>query len=55
MLMADEQVAYYFEQVGRVIHQIIVGSNFAQEQFQALLCMGCFGTNCLTLEEDDKK
>tara|TARA_R100001086_G_scaffold47653_1_gene20983 strand:- start:12606 stop:14267 length:1662 start_codon:yes stop_codon:yes gene_type:complete len=55
MLMADEQVAYYFEQVSRVIHQIIVGSNFAQEQFQALLCMGCFGTNCLTLEEDDKE
>ena len=54
MMMADESVAYYFEQVSRIIHQLIVGSNFAQEEFQALLCMGAFGTNCLSLEEDPK-
>jgi len=54
MLMADESVAYYFEQVSRIVHQLLIGSNFAQEEFQALLCMGAFGTNCLTLEEDEK-
>jgi hypothetical protein len=55
MLMADDEIAHYFESVSRVIHQIIVGSNFAQEQFQSLLCMGAFGTNCLSVEEDDKE
>lgn len=52
--MQNEEVAYYFEQVSRIAHRILIGSNFAQEEFQALLSMGCFGTNCLTLEEDDK-
>ena len=52
--MQNEDVAYYFEQVSRIAHRVLIGSNFAQEEFQALLSMGCFGTNCLTLEEDDK-
>ena len=52
--MQNEDIAYYFEQVSRIAHRVLIGSNFAQEEFQALLSMGCFGTNCLTLEEDDK-
>ena len=55
LMMQDEQVAKYFEDVSRIIHQVLIGSNFAQEQFQALLSLGCFGTNCLSLEEDDKE
>jgi hypothetical protein len=54
MVMQSENVANYFEQVSRIIHQVLLGSNFAQEEFQSLLCLGAFGTNCLTLEEDDK-
>lgn len=54
MMMANENVANYFEEVSRIIHQVLIGSNFSQESFQALLSLGCFGTNCLSLEEDDK-
>ena len=54
MMMADEEVANYFEEVSRIVHQVLIGSNFSQEEFQALLSLGCFGTNCLSLEEDDK-
>ena len=54
LMMQNERVAEYFEEVSRIAHRILIGSNFAQEEFQALLSMGCFGTNCLTLEEDDK-
>tara|TARA_R100001509_G_scaffold54835_1_gene30115 strand:+ start:2271 stop:3917 length:1647 start_codon:yes stop_codon:yes gene_type:complete len=54
IMMQNERVAEYFEEVSRISHRILIGSNFAQEEFQALLSMGCFGTNCLTLEEDDK-
>ncbi len=54
LVMQNEEVAQYFENVSRVAHRILIGSNFAQEEFQALLSMGCFGTNCLSLEEDDK-
>jgi hypothetical protein len=54
MLMQNEKVAEYFENVSRTVHQIIIGSNFAQEEFQSLLALGCFGTNCLAVEEDDK-
>ncbi len=53
LVMQNEQIAQYFEEVSRVIHQILLGSNFAQEEFQALLSLGCFGTNCLSLEESD--
>jgi hypothetical protein len=53
-MMAKQTVANYFEEVSRIIHQVLIGSNFAQEEFQELLSMGCFGTNCLSVEEDDK-
>ena len=53
-MMADDNVANYFEEVSRIIHQVLIGSNFSQEEFQALLSLGCFGTNCLTVEEDEK-
>lgn len=54
LMMQNEDVANYFEEVSRVVHQILIGSNFSQEEFQSLLSMGCFGTNCLALEEDDR-
>ena len=54
LMMQNEEIANYFEEVSRVIHQVLIGSNFSQEEFQALLSMGSFGTNCLSLEEDDK-
>lgn len=54
-IMAIPAVAEYFERVSRIVHQVLIGSNFAQEEFQALLAMGCFGTNCLSVEEDDKE
>jgi hypothetical protein len=54
MMMANENVANYFEEVSRIIHQVLIGSNFSQEEFQSLLSLGCFGTNCLSMEEDDK-
>jgi len=53
-IMSDKAVADYFEEVSRIIHNVIIGSNFAQEEFQSLLCMGAFGTSCLSVEEDDK-
>ena len=55
MIMANKNVANYFEEVSRIAHQILISSNFAQEEFQALLSLGCFGTNCLSVEEDDEK
>ena len=54
MVMKDKEVANYFEKVSRVLHQVLIGSNFAQEQFESLLCMGTFGTNILSVEEDSK-
>ena len=54
LMMQNEEVANYFEEVSRIVHQVLIGSNFSQEQFQALLSIGAFGTNCLSLEEDDK-
>jgi hypothetical protein len=54
-MMAIPAVADYFERVSRNVHQLLIGSNFAQEEFQALLAMGCFGTNCLSVEEDKEK
>lgn len=53
-IMKDKAVADYFEEVSRIIHNVIIGSNFAQEEFQSLLCMGSLGTSCLSVEEDDK-
>tara|TARA_X000001382_G_scaffold26131_1_gene16592 strand:- start:6996 stop:8636 length:1641 start_codon:yes stop_codon:yes gene_type:complete len=55
MMMANKNVANYFEEVSRIAHQVLISSNFAQEEFQALLSLGCFGTNCLSIEEDDEK
>ena len=52
--MQDPEVAQYFEEVSRTAHRILISSNFAQEEFQSLLSLGCFGTNCLSVEEDDK-
>ena len=54
MMMANKNVANYFEEVSRIAHKVIIESNFAQEEFQSLLSLGCFGTNCLSLEEDDR-
>ena len=54
MMMANKNVANYFEEVSRIAHKILIESNFAQEEFQSLLSLGCFGTNCLALEEDDQ-
>lgn len=51
-MMAIPSVSEWFEIVSRIAHQVLIGSNFAQEEFQALLAMGCFGTNCLSVEED---
>jgi hypothetical protein len=51
--MEIKAVADYFEEVSRIIHNILVSSNFAQEEFQSLLCMGAFGTSCLSVEECD--
>lgn len=53
-IMKIPAVATYFEEVSRRIHQVLISSNFAQEEFQSLLCMGCFGTSVLSVEEDDK-
>jgi hypothetical protein len=52
-MMDDEEVADYYERVSRLIHGVIIESNFAQEQQEALLDLGCFGTNCMYGEEDD--
>ncbi len=54
IMMANKNVANYFEQVSRIAHKILIESNFAQEEFQSLLSLGCFGTNCLALEEDEQ-
>jgi hypothetical protein len=54
LMMQIPAVAAYYEKVSRSVHQALIGSNFAQEEFQSLLCMGAFGTNSLTVEEDDK-
>ena len=53
-MMSKQPVADYFEEVSRIIHGVMTGSNFAQEEFQALLAMGCFGTSCMSVEESDK-
>ena len=53
-MMSKTSVADYFEEVSRIIHQVLLGSNFSQEEFQSLLCMGCFGTSVMSVEEDDK-
>lgn len=53
-LMAKPAVRQYFEKVSREVRSVIIGSNFAQEEFQSLLSMGCFGTNCMIVEEDKK-
>ena len=53
-MMSKQPVADWFEQVSRIVHQVLIGSNFSQEEFQSLLCMGCFGTSCVSVEEDDK-
>lgn len=54
-VMEKAEIAEYFEEVSRRIHQTLIDSNFAQEEFQALLSMGTFGTNCLAVEEDDSR
>jgi hypothetical protein len=53
-IMKIQSVATYFEKVSRMVHQTLIGSNFAQEEFQALLCMGSLGTNIVSVESDDK-
>ena len=53
-MMDQADVADWFERLSHEAHQVLLGSNFAQEEFQALRAMGIFGTNCLALEEDEK-
>ena len=52
-MMEDTEVADYFERVSRLIHSVLIESNFAQEMQESLLDLGCFGTNNLYAEEDD--
>ena len=52
-MMDDEDVADYFERASRLIHGVLIESNFAQEMQESLLDIGSFGTNCLYGEEDD--
>lgn len=54
-IMKIQSVASYFEKVSRVVHQVLISSNFAQEEFQSLLCLGSLGTSVMSVEEDDKK
>ena len=53
-MMANQDVADYFESVSKIIHELLLASNFSQEEFQALLSLGCFGTNCVSIDEDPK-
>lgn len=53
-VMKNPKVARYYEEVSRAVHQTLISSNFAQEEFQALLCLGSLGTNVLSVEECDK-
>ncbi len=55
MAMANKNIANYFEEVSRIIHQVVISSNFAQEEFECLLSLGCFGTNILSVEADDER
>ena len=41
-LMQNKKVANYFEEVSRMAHQVLIDSNFAQEEFQSLLALGCW-------------
>jgi len=50
---SDEMVAEYFELVSREIHSILTESNFTQEMQESLTDIGCLGTNCVYVEEDD--
>lgn len=49
-MMAIPDVADYFEEVSRIIHGVLIGSNFAQMEFESLLAMGCFGTSVVSVE-----
>ena len=49
----DELVAEYFEIVSREVHSILTESNFTQEIQESLVDIGCLGTNCVYVEEDD--
>ena len=53
-MMEEEGVGEYYETVSRMIHRVILESNFAQEVQESLLDLGCFGTNNIYVEEDDK-
>ena len=53
-MMQNRAIANYFEEVSRIIHMVMLGSNFASEEFQALLAIGCFGTSCLSVEKCEK-
>lgn len=53
-MMRNKSVADYYEEVSRIVHDVLIGSNFAQEEFQSLLCMGAFGTSALSVEECEK-
>jgi hypothetical protein len=53
-IMAEPDVARYFEEVSRIIHETLATSNFAQELQESLLDLGAMGTNCVYLEEDDE-
>jgi hypothetical protein len=46
-------VARWFEESSRIIHSILIESNFTQESQEALMDIGPFGTNCIYCEPDD--
>lgn len=50
---AIDVVARWFEESSRIIHSILIESNFTQESQKALMDIGPFGTNCLYVEPDD--
>ncbi len=52
-LMANQNVAKWFEVSSRIVHSLLIESNFTQESQEALMDIGPFGTNCLYVEPDD--
>lgn len=52
-LNALDAVARWFEESSRIIHSILIESNFTQESQEALMDIGPFGTNCIYVEPDE--
>jgi hypothetical protein len=54
-MMDIPAVADYFQNISRVIHGVLIGSNFAQMEFESLLAMGCFGTSVISVEPSEER